>query len=87
MDGYIEIAKFAICSLCFIVHVVECKITIAKAFVVVTKTTMLSSIDECNHNWMMLPKFGNIFKVDSISKLLNLIGVLTYYLTWHVVLT
>jgi hypothetical protein len=35
----------------------------------------------------MLPKFGNIFKVDSISKLLNLIGVLTYYLTWHVVLT
>jgi hypothetical protein len=59
MDGYIEIAKFAICILCFFVHVVECTIAIAKAFVVVTKTTTLSSINECNHNWMMLPRFGN----------------------------
>jgi hypothetical protein len=50
MNGYIEIAKFAICGLCFFVHVVEGTIAIAKAFIVITKTTTLSSIDNCNQN-------------------------------------
>jgi hypothetical protein len=59
MDGYIErmivqfeITKFAICGLCSFVHVVEYFIVVAKTFIVVAKTTTLSSIDECNQNWM-----------------------------------
>jgi hypothetical protein len=57
MDGYIEktivqfeIAKFAICGLCFFVHVVE-------YIIIVAKTTTFSSIDECNQNWMTLFTF------------------------------
>jgi len=40
------------CGLYFFVHVVEYTIAIAKNFIVVTKTTTLSSIDGCNQNWM-----------------------------------
>jgi hypothetical protein len=53
----IEIAKFVMCGLCFFVHVVEYIIAIAKPFIVVAKTTMLSSFDGCNQNWMTLFTF------------------------------
>jgi hypothetical protein len=53
----IEIAKFAMCGLCFFVHVVEYTIAIAKTFIVVAKTTTLSSIDEYNQNWLTLFTF------------------------------
>jgi hypothetical protein len=63
-DSPIEITKFAMCGLCFFVHVVEYIIAIVKTFIVVPKnfiviikTTTLSSIDECNKNWMTLFTF------------------------------
>jgi hypothetical protein len=45
------------CGLFFFVHVVEYIIVVAKKFIVVVKTIMLSSIDECNQNWMTLFTF------------------------------
>jgi len=42
------------CGLCLFVHVVEDIITIAKTFIIIAKIIMLSSIDECNQNWMTL---------------------------------
>jgi hypothetical protein len=45
------------CGLYFFVHVVEYTIIIAKEFIVVAKTTTLSSIDECHQNWMTLLTF------------------------------
>jgi hypothetical protein len=44
------------CGISFFVHVVEYIIAIARTFIVVAKTTTLSSIDECNQNWMTLFK-------------------------------
>ncbi len=57
MDGdksLIEITNLAMCALRFFIHVVEYIITIAKKFIVIAKTTMLSSINGCNQNWMTL---------------------------------
>jgi hypothetical protein len=45
------------CGLCLFVHVVEYIITIVKTFIIVTKIIMLSSIDECNQNWMTMSTF------------------------------
>jgi len=45
------------CGLCFFVHVVEHIIVVAKTFIVIVKTTTLSSIDGCNQNWMTLFTF------------------------------
>jgi len=42
------------CGLYFFVHVVEYVSAIVKTFIVVANTTMLSSIDGCNQNWMTL---------------------------------
>jgi hypothetical protein len=36
----IEIAKFAVCGLCFIVHMIEYTIAIEKPFIYSCKTTM-----------------------------------------------
>jgi len=44
-------------GVCFFVHVVEYTIVVAKIFIIVAKTTMLSSIDGCNQNWMTLFTF------------------------------
>jgi hypothetical protein len=52
-----EITKFAICGLCFFVYVVEYKLQLKNLSFVVAKTTTLSSIDECNQNWMTLFTF------------------------------
>jgi hypothetical protein len=58
MDGYIEssieIAKFVMCGLRFFFHVVEYIIIVAKTFIIIAKTIMLSSVNECNQNWMTL---------------------------------
>jgi len=48
----IEIAKFAMCGLCFFIHVVEYIIVVAKKFIVVAKIVMLR-----NQNWMTLFAF------------------------------
>jgi hypothetical protein len=53
----IEITKFVMCDLCFFVHVVKYIITIAKTFIVITKTTMLSSLNGCNQNCIALFTF------------------------------
>jgi hypothetical protein len=53
----IEIAKFVMCGLCFFVHVIEYTIVVAKTFIVVAKTTMLSSLNGCNQNSMILFTF------------------------------
>jgi hypothetical protein len=45
------------CGLYFFVHVGENIIAVAKKFIVVVKTTTLSSIDGCNQNWMTLFTF------------------------------
>jgi hypothetical protein len=45
------------CDLCFFVHVIECTIVIVKKFIIIAKTTMLSSINGCNQNWMTLVTF------------------------------
>jgi hypothetical protein len=45
------------CGLCFFVHVVEYIVVVAKTFIVVVKITTLSSINECNQNWMTLFTF------------------------------
>jgi hypothetical protein len=45
------------CGLCFFVHVVEYIIAVAKTFIIVLKTTIISSINECNQNWMTLFTF------------------------------
>jgi hypothetical protein len=45
------------CGLYFFVHVIEYTIVVAKTFIIVTKITMLSSIDGCNPNWMTLFTF------------------------------
>jgi len=54
------------CGLCFFVHVVEYIIAVAKKFIVVTKTTMLSSINGCNQNWMTLFTFHFTFSMKII---------------------
>jgi hypothetical protein len=53
----IETTKFAICGLCFFVHVVEYTIAVEKPFICSCKKIILSSIDECNQNWMTLFTF------------------------------
>jgi hypothetical protein len=45
--------------------VIEYTITIAKTFIVITKTITLSSIDECNQNWMTLFTFQLHFEWKS----------------------
>ncbi len=65
MNNPIEITKFAMCGLCFFVRVIEYTITIAKTFIVITKTITLSSIDECNQNWMTLFTFQLHFEWKS----------------------
>jgi hypothetical protein len=45
------------CDLYFFIHVIEYTIVVAKTFITVTKTTMLSSINGCNQNWMILFTF------------------------------
>jgi hypothetical protein len=50
------------CGLCFFVHVVEYTIEVAKTFIVVAKIITLSSIDECNQNWMTLFTFHLYFQ-------------------------
>jgi hypothetical protein len=42
------------CGLCLFIHVIEYIIVVAQTFIVVLKTTMLSSINGCNQNWMTL---------------------------------
>jgi hypothetical protein len=68
----IEITKFAKYGLYFFVHVVEYIIVVAKTFIVVTKTTTLSSIDGCNQNWMTLFTFCLHFNENYISRKLYL---------------
>jgi hypothetical protein len=58
------------CGLCFFVHVVEYTIAIVKTFIVVAKTTTLSSINECNQNWMTLFIFHLLFNENYISHML-----------------
>jgi hypothetical protein len=70
-NSRIEITKFAMCGLYFFVHVVEYIITIVKTFIIVAKTTMLSSIDECNQNWMTLFTFHLIFLIFVLSFLIH----------------
>jgi hypothetical protein len=61
----IEITKFAIYGLYFFLHVIEYIIVVAKTFIVVTKTTTLSSINLCNQNWMTLFTFHLHFQLKS----------------------
>jgi hypothetical protein len=42
------------CGLYLFVHVVEYTIVVAKTFIVIAKTTMLSFINGCNQNRMTL---------------------------------
>jgi len=62
----IEITKFVMCGLCFFVHVVKYIIAVAKTFIVVAKTTMLSSIEGSNQNWMTLFTFHFTFSMKII---------------------
>jgi hypothetical protein len=45
------------CGLCFFVHVVEYISIVAKTFIVVAKTSTVSSIDECNKKLMTFKTF------------------------------
>ncbi len=62
------------CGLCFFVHVVEYSIAVAKTFIIITKTITISSINECNQNWMtFFSLFIYIFNENHINhKLLHL---------------
>ncbi len=63
----IEIAKFAMCGLCFFVHVVEYIIAVGKTFIVVSKTITLSSIDD-------------VIKLDDIVHFSSTLSMKLYYL-------
>jgi hypothetical protein len=56
-NSLIEMAKFAICGLCFFVHVVELLLQLKNLSFVVIKIITLASMNECNQNWMTLFTF------------------------------
>jgi len=68
MDGSIEgiiVQLIAMRGLCFFVHVLKHTIVVVKKFIIITKTTTLSSIDGCNQNWMTLFTFHLHFQWKS----------------------